>query len=249
MSPRLAFAIESAYQAGRSTLAYFQTELEVESKADDSPVTIADREAERIIRQRIAEKYPGESILGEEEGGPANESEQWVIDPIDGTKSFIAGVPLFATLLSWEVGGQAAVAACYLPALDEMFYAEEGGGAFLNGRPIRVSDCPRLSEALICSGNYHSMVRANRLHGFQNLADKSKSTRGWCDAYGHMLVAAGRADAMIDPLVSHWDVSSPSLIVREAGGVWMDFTGNSQLASEAISCAPSLREDILQEFR
>ena len=248
MSPRLAFAIESAYQAGRSTLAHFQTELEVERKADDSPVTIADREAERIIRERISAKFPGESILGEEEGGPANQNEQWVIDPIDGTKSFIAGVPLFATLLSWEVNGQATVAACYLPALGEMFYAEAGGGAFLNGRPIRVSDCQSLGEALICSGNYHSMVRAKRLDAFIGLLSKSKTSRGWSDAYGHMLVAAGRADAMVDPSVSHWDVSAPSLIVREAGGIWMDFSGCSELAIEGISCSPALRDLILKEF-
>ncbi len=248
MTRRLEFAIETAFVAGRSTLAHFQTGVAVESKQDATPVTIADQNAERIVRELVQKAFPGETVLGEEEGLVGVSANRWVVDPIDGTKSFIAGVPLFATLLSYEEAGEPVVAACYFPALDEMVYAECGGGAFWNGRACRVSSCSQLEDAVLCSGSYQSLVKFGRFEGWRGLADRSRVTRGWSDAYGHMLVATGRADVMVDPVVSRWDISAPSLIVREAGGCWMDFAGGSALVDEGISCAPALREDILRVF-
>lgn len=249
MSSRLEFTVQSAYLAGRSTLGFFQGIYDKDIKSDSTPVTEADRKAERIIRERIEESFPGESILGEEEGASGAGDDRWVIDPIDGTKSFVAGVPLYSTLLSYEVAGETVVAACYNAALDEMFYAEKGHGAFLNGRRIHVRSCESIQAALMVHGSFQSLVKTNRLDGWMALAKQTAITRGWSDAYAHMLVASGRADLMIDPILAHWDVSAPSLIVREAGGSFTDFKGEQKLGEEAISCVPNLLPQILQAFR
>lgn len=248
MDPRLAFAIETARAAGQSTLSLFGTRLAVDRKADNSPVTQADLNAEEIIRQRIEAQFPGEPVLGEEQGLTGHGDDRWVVDPIDGTKSFVAGVPLYATLLSFERAGEPEIAVCYLPALDDVYWAKRGEGAWRNGKPCRVADLANLSEATVCSGSYRSMRDHGRLPGWENLAGEAAVSRGWSDAYGHMLVARGNSHAMIDPVVSRWDISAPSLIVREAGGVWMNFDGSEDLRTEGISCSPGLRTAILEAF-
>jgi histidinol phosphatase-like enzyme (inositol monophosphatase family) len=249
MSPRLAFAIDAAYKAGRSTLALFQTGTTVQTKEDATPVTLADQQAERLIRELIAVQYPGEAIYGEEEGGAANALDRWVIDPIDGTKSFISGVPLYSTLLSYEVDGETEVGVIYFPALDEMLYAERGKGAFFNGRPCHVTDRKCLTGSVICCGGHRSMVKADRWRPFEKIIAQALATRTWSDAYGHALVASGRVDAMIDPIVAHYDISAASLIVREAGGQFTDFSGNDKLALEAISSNGLVHEQILELYR
>jgi histidinol phosphatase-like enzyme (inositol monophosphatase family) len=253
MSPRLAFALEAATEGGRSTLAHFQTNLAIESKADSSPVTIADRQAEQMIRRMIETRFPGEAILGEEEGG-SQTPNRWVIDPIDGTKSFIAGVPLYATLLSYEQDGQPILGVAYFPALNELFYAERSFGAFLNGRPCRVSQQKVIEGSTISCGGHRSMRRYDRWEGFASLADQALVTRTWCDAYGHALVAAGRIDAMVDPIVSRWDLSALKIIVQEAGGVFTDFVGDDPFAKgdhdlEAISTNGLVHPEVLAAYR
>src|SRR4051794_1833872 len=159
MSPRLEFALDLVHRAGRGTLAHFQTGTPVETKDDCSPVTIADREAEALIRKELSTKYPGEGILGEEEGESGAGSERrWVVDPIDGTKSFICGVPLFATLLSYEVYGYPTIGVCYFPAIEEMLYAELEHGAWLNGRPARVSARATIDGSVLCCGGHRLMA-------------------------------------------------------------------------------------------
>lgn len=249
MSPRLQFAIDTAIRAGRSTLAHFQVATQVDLKADDSPVTIADRDAERIIRLAIADEFPEDGILGEEEGELGEQENRWVIDPIDGTKSFISGVPLYATLLAFERSGEAEVGVCYFPALNELVYAEKGHGAFWNGRPCRVSEKRGLEKALVASGSTTSMVKQGRMPGFQKLEKRVLASRTWGDAYGHALVATGRVEAMIDPIVAHWDVSPMSVIVREAGGVFTDFQGKHTLALEALSSNGHVHQELLEAFR
>ena len=248
----MAFALEAATQGGRSTLAYFQTPFEVESKADQSPVTIADKGAERLIRELIEARFPGESILGEEEGGDASAPNRWVIDPIDGTKSFVAGVPLYSTLLSYEVDFEPVLGVVFFPALNEILYAERGSGAFLNGRPVRVSERTELQGSILCVGGHKTLHQSGRSHGFERLAEKALATRTWCDAYGHMLVASGRVDAMIDPVVSRWDLSALGVIIPEAGGKFTQFDGGPVLTDdkilEAISSNGQLHEAILQAF-
>ncbi|RYG85972.1 hypothetical protein EON77_04610, partial [bacterium] len=229
MSPRLAFAVETAFRAGRSTLAHFQTGTSVETKSDDTPVTIADKNAERMIRDAIAAQYPTEHILGEEEGGDRSRPDRWVIDPIDGTKAFIAGVPLYSTLLSYEVDFEPVVGICYFPGLDEMFYAEQGGGAFFNGRPCRVSQKSTMKGGVLSFCGPKRLRDQGLLDGALTLADRAADNRTWNDAYGHALVASGRIEAMLDPAVSLWDVSALTLIVAEAGGKVSSRTGGSPL--------------------
>lgn len=248
MSPRLRFAIETARLAGDSTLGLFRTGGEFELKGDQTPVTEADKGAEQIVRGRIQEHYPGEHILGEEEGGDSGTQDRWVVDPIDGTKSFVAGVPLYATLLSYEVGQEPVLGVAYFPALGELVYAEVGAGTFWNDEPCRVKDNSELAHAVVCCGGHKSLLKAGRWDGLAKLAESCLATRTWSDAYGHCLVATGRADAMIDPVVSRWDVSAIKVIVEEAGGSFTDFQGRPGLTDEAVSCQPMLRDLVLGAF-
>lgn len=249
MSPRLAFALDAAHRASRATLAWFQTWAEVERKADDSPVTIADREAERLIRASISQAYPDDGVLGEEAGESGPQDHRWVIDPIDGTKSFISGVPLYATLLAYETAGEPVLGVCVFPALGECVYAEAGAGAYLNGRPCHVSRVARLEDAVIACGSHGSMAKYGRAESLARLAERALAVRTWGDAYGHALVATGRAAAMIDPIVARWDVAAMRVIVREAGGTFTDFAGTDGVFAEAVSCTPTLVEEVLGAFR
>lgn len=256
MDARLAFTLETAYRAGRSTLAHFQTGVAYESKSDASPVTVADRQAERLIREAITTAYPHDAILGEEEGGSADVPDRWVVDPIDGTKSFISGVPLYATLLSYEIDFQPIVAAVYFPALDEMVYAERGGGTFWNGRRARVSPRSQIDGSVICCGGHKSSSKFGRSAAFDQVAQRALATRTWSDAYGHALVATGRADAMMDPVVARWDISAPRLIVEEAGGRCSTYSGADAFISahttgefELVSTNGLIHDDLLSFFR
>ena len=257
MSPRLVFALDAAYRAGRSTLALFDTGAAVEMKGDTpeeaTPVTEADKGAEEIIRAAIEAAYPGESVLGEEQGLTGAGDDRWIVDPIDGTKAFIAGVPLYATLLSYEVAARPVLGVCYVPALDLMVHAEVGGGAFWNGRPIRVSPTTSLTQAALACGGHSSMIKTGRWKGFETLVAKTLTTRTWQDAYGHALVASGRIAGMVDPRVSRWDISAMIPIVEEAGGRATDFDGGDPLARadddlEIVTCAPGVQAEILQAF-
>ncbi len=249
MSPRLQFALEAARVAGESTLGLFRNPEGFELKSDHSPVTAADKRAEEIIRERVEKHFPGETVLGEEQGLTGQGLDRWVIDPIDGTKSFIAGVPLYSTLLSWEEGGEPVLGVTDFPALGFTVYAEKGGGAFCNGEPCRVQDVADLSRAIICHGSLKSLRQYGRLDSSTDLGSKALAVKGWSDAYGHMLVATGRAHLMIDPVVSRWDLSAVAVIVREAGGVFSDFSGGRAITNEAISCVPGLYGEVMEAFR
>lgn len=245
----MAFALDTAYRAGRSTLSLFNAGAEVQVKQDATPVTEADKNAERLIREAIETTYPEDSILGEEQGFSKHGSGVWIIDPIDGTKSFVCGVPLYATLLSYEVDGRPVLGVCYLPALDEILFAEEGCGAFWNGRPCRVSTKSSIAKAAISSGSHYSLEKYGRMKGFLSLAQRSMVSRTWSDAYGHALVATGRIEAMMDPIVQPWDISAMKLIVREAGGRFTDFSGGENPEREAISSNGWVHEEVLEAFR
>lgn len=249
MDDRLAFALNAAYRAGRTTLGYFKNLAEVNIKGDDSPVTIADTTAERSIREAIKQKYPTESILGEEEGATGSSLTRWVIDPIDGTKSFVAGVPLYATLLSFEQEGIPEIGVAYLPALDEMYWAQRGTGAYMNGIPIHVSSARNLTGGTLLCGGHKTLMEQKRMDGFLELVPRTRVTRTWGDAFGHLMVASGRAEAMIDPKVNRWDISSVSLIVTEAGGTWTTFSGDTKLAEEAVSSNGLVHDEVLAPFQ
>lgn len=253
VSPRLSFALEAVRKAGLSTLEYFQKNVAVELKGDHSPVTIADKNAEQILRDELAERYPGETILGEEQGLTGSGNTRWIIDPIDGTKSFVAGVPLYATLLSYEVEGIPELGVAYFPALDELVYAERGKGCFMNGKPVEVTKRLTTEDGFLACGGPNSMIKYGRWDGFAKLSQRALATRTWSDAYGHCLVATGRIDAMIDPVVSRWDLSAIRLIVEEAGGRFTDFQGGDPFVKgdfglEAISSNGHVHDEILRVY-
>jgi histidinol phosphatase-like enzyme (inositol monophosphatase family) len=233
MRELLDFAVDAAQAAGAATLEHFNTVgLTVDTKDDGSPVTPADREAERILRQRIQAAYPDDGIVGEEFGEErANARRRWILDPVDGTQSFARGVPLYGTLVALEEDGRSVLGVVYLPALGEMVYAARGEGAWwrtgIGGRedlrPARVSTVARLDEALFTT----TSLRFAHVEVCARLCDMAKVVRGWGDCYGHVLVATGRAEIMVDPVASLWDFAPLPPILEEAGGVFMDLSGEA----------------------
>ncbi|MEX0979341.1 MAG: inositol monophosphatase family protein, partial [Pirellulales bacterium] len=195
LTPRFELALSAAREAGRLALGYFQSDsLAVELKSDDSPVTVADRQAELLLRQRISKQFPDDAILGEEfpeQGGTSG--YRWILDPIDGTKSFIHGVPLFGTLVGVEHNRQSVIGVIVIPALDQCAYAMTGGGAwFARGgaapRPARVSDRAALSEALVCTSEVR-FPTPRRQEAYARLVQAAQLNRTWGDCYGYLLVA------------------------------------------------------------
>lgn len=228
LSDLLDFAVDLAWRAGRATLPHFQTGADVETKPDATPVTAADRGAERLARSIIGERFPEDGILGEEFGAERpGAARRWVLDPIDGTKSFVQGVPLYGVLVALEQDGEPVLGVLHFPALDETVCAARGLGCRWNGRPARVSSVDRLEDAVVVATDIENMDRHGRREGWDRLRDAVRLTRTWGDAYGYALVATGRAEAMLDPVVSHWDVAPLRPIIEEAGGEFTDWDGRT----------------------
>jgi histidinol-phosphatase len=230
LKDRLLFAYDAALAAGRVTLEYFgRDDLRVERKADASPVTAADRAAEEELRRLIAATYPRDAVLGEEFGETPGESGyRWILDPIDGTKSFVQGVPLYGTLVAVEEGGRGVVGVIHLPALRETVYAARGLGAHWvqgNGdpRPARVSAVRTLAQGVCLTNTAASFGERRAI--FEALLEASRLTRGWGDCYGYALVATGRAEVMVDPRMSVWDAAAIQPVLEEAGGTFTDWKG------------------------
>jgi histidinol-phosphatase len=245
----LEFGVQTAYEAGRLTLGYFGTEAgRPEFKADDTPVTVADREAERLIREKIAARYPKHAILGEEYGeaeGPDSD-HRWVVDPIDGTKSFVRGVPLYGVLIGLEIEGVCEVGAAYFPATDEMVCAATDEGCYLNGRRVNVSTTRSLAQGMASFTDAASFEEHGRRGAWLRVLSAAGGTRGWSDAYGHALVATGRMELMLDPIMNPWDCGPFPPILREAGGYFGDWSGNETIYSgEAMSTTKPLLPEVL----
>lgn len=244
----LDFLIETAYIAGRSTLAYFQTGVQADYKADHSPVTRADRQAEELIRGRIEQRYPSHEIIGEEFGKKENtqSSHRWFIDPIDGTKSFLRGIPLYAVLIGLEIEGRVAAGAAYYPALDEMIAAADGEGCWWNGRRAQVSQVSNLSSAWVTCTDPGSFAYTGRAAAWERLMRAAYVRGGWSDAYGYLLVATGRAEVMLDPIMNTWDCGPFPPILREAGGYFGDWKGNETIyGGEALATTRTLLPEVL----
>jgi histidinol phosphatase-like enzyme (inositol monophosphatase family) len=247
----LDFAVGLAREAGAITYRYFGGSFIVDRKADASFVTQADREAERFIRQAIEEAYPEDSILGEEEGGRTGTSNRrWIIDPIDGTYSFVHGVPLYGVLIGLEIESEPCLGVVNLPATNELVYAGRGLGCFRNGEPARVSRTATLEEALLLATDFGVCEQ----HGFGAAAARLQSLvsarRTWGDAYGHMLVATGRADIMLDPIMNVWDCAALLPIMEEAGGTFTDWRGARTIhGGNAISTNGTLFESVMETIR
>jgi len=244
----LNFATETAYLAGKLTLGYFQTGIRPDFKSDDTPVTVADRQAEELIRIRIETQYPHHAIVGEEYG--VNEtrdaSHRWFIDPIDGTKSFLQGVPLYAVLIGLEIEGSIKVGVAYFPALDEMIAAASGEGCWWNGRRAHVSDVSNLHEAVVAFGDVANFAEYGRSEAWERVKQATYFRAGWGDAYGYLLVATGRAELMLDPIMNVWDCAPFPPILKEAGGYFGDWRGNSTIyGNEALATTQTLLPDVL----
>lgn len=225
-------AIEIANIGGKHTLKYFKKDFEVISKEDDSPVTIADRETEQIIREEILKRYPDHGIIGEEFGKTNEESNiQWVLDPIDGTKSFIHGVPFYTTLIGIMIDNKPVVGVINAPALDELCAAGIGLGATFNGKACNVGDTAELKDSAFLVTEIRRFQECGMEAQFQELMAKTKLHRTWGDAYGHMMVAIGRAEIMFDPILNIWDAAALLPILRESGGIFSDINGEETIHS------------------
>lgn len=256
---RLSWAIRIAHQAGELTLGYFRRQhVRVERKADDSPVTVADREAEQLLRRQIAERFPDDAILGEEFGATDGTSGfEWVLDPIDGTKSFIHGVPLYTTLVAVLFQQEPRIGVIRAPASGESAFAAVGQGCWYldessdeaTPQPAEVSAVERLAEGLVLSSEVATF--ADSRYGdasevYRKLESSARLARTWGDAYGYMMVASGRAEVMIDPVVNLWDTAALQPIVTEAGGHFVDWHGQATIhAGEALATNGRVTEEVL----
>jgi histidinol phosphatase-like enzyme (inositol monophosphatase family) len=258
----LNLALDVARAGGNSALTHFRSPgLTVESKADGSAVTVADRQAESAMRRLIAEHAPGDRILGEEFADEHQETpdpeaaRQWILDPIDGTASFVCGVPLFGTLVGLIEHGRPVVGVIHLPALDETVYAATGHGAWSRvgtRSPVRarISAVTRLDAATLCttSDDYFRMTGSR--HVWDALRDRVSSTRGWSDCYALALLATGRIDAVVEPPVLHpWDAAACIPVVQEAGGLWTDWRGETSVRGRSVLAAnPDLHPLLLDSI-
>jgi histidinol-phosphatase len=245
----LDFAIETAYLAGKQTLSQFQTGIRADIKTDGSPVTLADRQAEELMRGRIEKAYPGHAIVGEEYGlrEAAGSSHRWLIDPIDGTKSFVQGVPLYSVLLGLEIEGRVEVGVIYLPALNEMVAAATGQGCWWNGRRTHVSQVSQLKDGVSAFTEVKNFGKHGRQDAFQRMMQRSRLLMGWNDAYGYVLAATGRVEVMFDPVMAVWDCGPMPAIFREAGGYFGDWKGSETIyASEGLATSLTLLPEVLE---
>jgi histidinol-phosphatase len=219
-------AAELARLAGGVAMRHFRTGVTVEQKSDGSPVTVADREAERIARDWLLARFPRDGVLGEEFGLERGDARRrWVMDPIDGTKSFVRGVPLWGTLIACCEGQQVLAGAAFFPATDEMICAAPGCGAWYNGERAHVSGEGELSAATICITDERFPDRPARRNAWRALSASAGVVRTWGDCYGYLLVATGRAEAMVDDLMNPWDAAAVQPIIEEAGGVFTSWHG------------------------
>jgi histidinol phosphatase-like enzyme (inositol monophosphatase family) len=247
----LDFAVDIGRGAGQITLDYFKKAPETSTKSDGSFVTIADREAESYLRRRILEQFPDDGILGEEEGERGGTSgHRWIIDPIDGTFSFVHGVPFYGVLIALEIQNELAVGVINTPAVDEIVYAANGIGCFLNGKPARVSTAARLDDALLLCTDFSACERYGFGKATEVLQSKAKTSRTWGDCYGYVLVATGRADVMFDPVMNVWDCAALLPILEEAGGTFTDFRGaRTATGGNAIATNGLLFDEVMTIVR
>ncbi len=270
---RLTVALRAVALANLETLRWFKNSaLAVTHKSDHSPVTQADLAAEAILKRELLNAFPRDSFLGEESGSVSGTSGyEWIVDPIDGTKSFIRGVPLYATLIGCRHSGQGVLGVIALPALDEMVYAVAGGGAWHvcgQNQPTaaRVSTRLTLAESLLCTSDFTSFARRSRKstdgsdaqNGLKRSGDMIRENleaaclvcRSWGDGYGYLLVATGRADVMIDPLMNAWDAAAVETVVREAGGTFTDWQGRERIDSgEGLASNSLVHAEVLNALQ
>ena len=244
----LDFAVMLARGAGEITLQYFRRQPETSTKSDGSYVTIADREAEAYLRRQIAEAFPDDGILGEEEGELGGQSgRRWILDPIDGTFAFVHGVPFYGVLVALEIEDDLSVGVINIPALGEIVSAAKSCGCFLNGEPARVSTTPKLAEALLLCTDFRAAEQHGLAPAMDRLQRTAKVSRTWGDCYGYVLVATGRADVMVDPVMNLWDCAPLLPILEEAGGTFTDWRGATTVhGGNSIATNGVLFEEVMK---
>ncbi|UCC24883.1 MAG: inositol monophosphatase family protein [Gemmatimonadales bacterium] len=244
-------AREFALEAGNVTLKYFGGVVDSEAKGDGSPVTIADREAEALIRERVTARFPDHGVLGEE-FPPTNEGARtrWILDPIDGTRSFMRGVPLYGVLIGVEVEGAPVVGVAHFPALGEMVSAGSGLGCHLNANPCAVSQVGSLEKALVTTTDVERILSRHEGTGWRRLQQEASFSRTWGDCYGHILVATGRSEVHVDPVLSSWDAGPLLTILEEAGGRFTSLEGKATIhGGSGVSSNGLLHDQVLETLR
>lgn len=247
----LAFAVEIGREAGNITLKHFRNLKQVDKKSDGSVVTIADREAEKFLRHAIESEFPQDAILGEEYGAKEGESgRRWILDPIDGTYSFVHGVPFYGVLIGVEIEEEPSVGVINIPALDEIVFAAKGLGCCFNDELTRVSNISSLDEALLLSTDFDLCEKygfGEAVSRLRNLTDKSRT---WGDCYGHVLVATGRAEIMLDPVMNIWDCAALLPIIEEAGGTFTDWKGQRTIGGgNAVATNGKLFDSVMEVIK
>ena len=238
--------VQIAERAGALALRYWEAGVATETKPDDSPVTRADRESEALIVRALAEQFPEDGILGEE--GAQKESRsgrRWIIDPIDGTRDFVRGNRFWAIMIGLEQEGETVAGFVHLPALNEMFYAARGRGAFLNGQQIRVSSISSPSLAVACIDGLNDIIRYPFSSGLCKWLERFWSFRAFGGIVDAMMVARGQAELWLEPKVAPWDLAAPKVILEEAGARFFNFDGGSSIyGGNCVACVPALESEV-----
>jgi histidinol-phosphatase len=242
----LAVVTALCVEADAIALEHHRVGVQTETKADGTPVTIADRAIETLVREGLARAFPADEILGEEQGSTGSGARRWIIDPIDGTKNYARGIPVFASLIALEDEDRLALGMVSAPALMTRWWATAGGGAFCNGAPMRVSDRATVEGSDIITGGVDwARERTDQLLA---LFASGRRHRGFGDFWGHMLVAQGSAEVMVEfaPLAL-WDIAAPKIIVEEAGGRVSDLSGDGSLkAGPVVTTNGVVHDEVLQ---
>jgi len=273
MDGRVQFALDLAIAAGNTTLQYFRTnQYQVERKRDKSPVTQADKSAEETVRKLISDRFPADAILGEEFGTVAGNSPyEWIIDPIDGTKSFISGVPLYSTLVGMTIHGEPTIGVIAIPAMGEVIVAAKGFGAWYGAIPLNsfqatkptednafniemtranVSRQSKLEDGLLLTSQSDNFAHRNATTAYQALESLAYITRTWGDGYGYLLVATGRAEVMVDPIVNPWDVAAVAPVILEAGGRFSTWDGQYDIRkSHCIGSNGLVHDEVISHLK
>jgi histidinol-phosphatase len=227
---RYELAVQTAHKAAQLAQRYFDGTFAIEWKTDHSPVTVADREAEQLLRQTLLAAFPHDGFLGEEFGDtPGTSGYRWIIDPIDGTRSFVRGIPLWATLVGLEYRDEQIAGIADAPALGHAYRALRGDGAYCNNRRIHVSDVNELSQALVFYSSLSWFIKAGHQETFCELVRRTERTRGFGDFYGFVLVAQGSGELMVEHGVHAWDVAAIKPLIEEAGGRFSDWEGGTSI--------------------
>lgn len=246
----LEFAVSVAKAAGDHTLKYFKKSVEIISKNDDSPVTIADREAELVMRKMISERFPEHGIIGEEHGIHQPDAYvQWILDPIDGTVGFIHGIPLYTNLIGITIGGVPVVGVINAPYMNEMVCAAKDSGAYFNHTKTTVRKIDSLKNASLMTSDVQYFNQFGYKASFERLLTQVKTHRTYGDAYGHLMVATGRADIMLDPILAIWDAAALLPVISEAGGSFTDLKGNPRIdGGNGFACHADFKEELIHLF-